>query len=661
MYQKRFDVDFSRQGNRPFTSKKAQVTVFIILGLLFLLALILVVVFRREVITIKPEELLPTKKGKIETFISNCIATAGREALTKVGLQGGYIVVPSDLANDGGRHLRTSPFTVIPYWAYGPTTSIPSLDEIKAQVDGYLEKNVRPCLLDTESFQQEFTLVEKSAIEADTQIVDAKTIFNVHWVIEIRDKAGEIITELADHTADSPIKLKRVYETAKRIVETEMATLKLEDLTQDLLALEHPDVPLAGFEVSCGQKKWPISKVKETIQDLLRVNLRELRMSGTDYVQFPDTLPYYQHHYIMDLGEDFSQPQVSVLFEYQNNYPFAFEVTPRSGSSLRSNQLGGGNELLSLFCLQSWKFVYDVSYPVKVTVRDETTDYPFTVAMTVHLKRNIPDRSDTAQFRKTVFFDEVSDEEFCSNARLPMTALTYELIEEEKSGIYTRDPLENVQLSFTCLRYTCPQGKTVYGFANLGPVAAYTTNYPYCVGGILRGKKEKYKEAWERVVTSPGKVVELNLVPLQSIPVGKIKVLKHEYKEQPFPQVSAGQELKKSEAAVISLKYYKHNQPFQELSAVRSAQFDPKIVDEQTMDFLAKADFPYVVEVKVFDGENFVAGYAGNWTVPWEQLQKAQEIVFHTVSRAGSEEDQFELLLGLDGFSAFVPKPEIKT
>ncbi|MEK6950939.1 MAG: hypothetical protein AABX13_04420 [Nanoarchaeota archaeon] len=668
MYQKRTVVDVARDISLHSGSKRAQVTLFIILGLLFLLALVLVIVFRKEVITIKPEELLPTKKGKIETFISNCIADAGREALTKLGLQGGYVVVPAEIANDGSQHLKTSPITVIPYWAYGPTTNIPPLEQIKMQIDDYIEQHVRPCLLNTESFQREFTMVEKSAIEAETQITDAKVIFNVHWDIEIRDQAGEIITELIDHTADSPIKLKRVYETAQRIVEVEMQTMKLEDITQDLIALEHPKVPLAGFEVSCGEKEWPISKVKETIQDLLRVNVRELKVPGTDFVEFPDTLPYYQHHYLLDLGEDFQQPEVAVEFAYENNYPFAFDVLPRSGSLLKSNQLSGGNELLSLLCLQSWKFVYDVTYPVKVTVRDETADYTFTIAFTVHLRRNIPDRSDTALFRKAIFFDEVSDEEFCQNARIPMTVLTYELVEEEKSGVYTRDPLDDVQLSFTCLRYTCPAGKTKYDFAAFGDAAASSANFPYCVGGILRGKKEGYKEVWERLVTQPGKMTELNLIPLHRLSAGQIKVVKHELQEQPFPSVGPAQGLKKSEVAVISLKNYKVNQaehlpqPFHEVTIVRSAQLDQKTAEGQKVDFLAQADFTYTLEIKVFDDENFVAGYTGNWTVNWEQLKKVNEIVFHTVTtEKASEEDVLELLLGLEEWSAFVPMPEMKS
>ncbi|MBU1876161.1 MAG: hypothetical protein KKA58_03530, partial [Nanoarchaeota archaeon] len=453
MYKKRNRIDVFRFISNKFTrnthERKGQVTVFIILGILLLLALILVILLKQEIVIFKPEEIIPTDKGKVENFINTCIGEVGEEALFKIGLQGGYIEVPSDIANDGSLHLRNSPFTVVPFWAYGLTTNIPSLQLIKEDIDNYLEENVRNCLLGKEAFQEAYDLIEKSPIEANTEIVESKVIFNLHWNIEIRDKNGEVITEVINHVEESPIKLKSVHETAQKIIEREMETLKLEDITQDLIALEHPNVPVAGMEMSCGQKSWKIETVKETLKDMLRINIRELKVRGTDYVEFPEELPYYQNHYIFDLGDDFVKPQVSVLFGYENNYPFSFDVTPRSGAYMKSNPLIGGNELLSFLCMQTWKFVYDVDYPVLVTITDETTGYDFKVAFTVHLKRNIPDRRVDVNKRESFFIDTVSDEEFCQEAKVPMMVYTYKLVEEENAGINDREPLENVNLIFT--------------------------------------------------------------------------------------------------------------------------------------------------------------------------------------------------------------------
>lgn len=633
-------------------------TLFIILGLVILIALALLIVVKKELVTFKPEEIIPTEKGKVSSFITSCMERIGEEALFTIGVQGGYLDVPSDIANDGNTNLRLSPFTVIPYWAYGPHVRIPSLPEIKQRLDNDMRQNLKSCLFDTKAFTETYDLTEKSDLTPDTKILDGKVLFNVHWDVEIRDKAGEVVTEIINHQAESKIKLKRLYDTARRIMEKELSDLKLEDLTQDLLALEHPDVPVTGIEFDCFKKEWDVLKAKKTIQDLIHVNIGQLQVKGTEVVEFPDTLPYYQNHYSWDLGE-FTAPDVSVAFNYDQNYPFTFSVTPLSGGKLRSTLLGG-SQYVPLVCVQNWKFTYDIAYPVLVRLRDETTGYNFNVAFTVHLYRNTPNRNAAPSSRSSTVLETVTNEDYCRNANLPMTFKTFELVENKAEGIFNREPLENVNLSFTCLRYRCDLSPTRYNYANLGDVAAITQNVPYCVGGILRGTKGNYREDWQRVVTAPGKEAELNLAPLRTIPASKIRVVKHKF-ESP-EKIGTGFQLGPNELALVKITTTKKdpvtNLPFLESNLVVS----PKLDDElQQLQLLAKADFTYQLEISLVEEEDFLGGYKGNWTVSWNKLQQAKEITFHIASREdASEEERFTFLLNLEEPSRYLPTPEIK-
>lgn len=657
MYKKRCCVDKSSF----ISSSKGQVTVFIIIGLLLVLAVALVILVRQEIITIKPEELAPTEKGKVENFITACIDQVGNDALVRVGLQGGYIELPLDVAKDNTRRLEISPSLAVPYWAKGQEVTIPSLTQIKEQIDDYLEKNVRSCLFSMEAFQESYNLIEKSELTADTEIAQNKVIFNLHWDVEIRSKGGDIITEVIDHVAESPIKLRDVYAVAKAVVEKEMNTLKLEDITQDLIALEHPDVPVAGMELSCSKKRWEVETVKNTLLELVRINVHELKIEGTDYVQFPDELTYYQNHYIWDLGSEFKHPQVSVLFNFDETYPYTFGVTPLVGNKMQSSQLGGSN-LLSFLCIQTWKFTYDLVYPVLVKVKDETTGYTFQIAFTVHVIRNNPDRGEAVP-RPSYFIDTVSDEDYCGVKDVPMTVLAYETVENEETGIYSREPLEDVKTSFTCLRYKCDMLDTEYGFGGRGHLAGYTTNFPYCAGGILRGTKEGYKEDWGRVVTAAGKEVELNLLPVYEFPASKIKIVKHNFVD--VENIGPAVPLKSGELGLVKITLRKKddlpNAPFHESSITKSVSNDQETVETlDAVEFLAKADFTYELEVDVLGNEKFIGGYKGNWNVPWSALNDAQEIVFHVVSReSASEEQSFDMLLNLGEYSNYVPAPEI--
>ena len=207
--------------------------------------------------------------------------------------------------------------------------------------------------------------------------------------------------------------------------------------------------------------------------------------------------------------------------------------------------------------------------------------------------------------------------------------------------------------------------KTEYDFAGRGNVAGYTANFPYCVGGILRGKKEGYKETWERVVTEAGKEVDLDLVPVYELPASKVKIVKHNFADP--EHVGPAVPLKKEELGLIKVAFRKKNDlprtPFHESSITKAQTKDQEAVETlDLLEFLAKADFAYDLEVTVLGEEKYVGGYKGSWNVPWSALKDAEEVVFHVVSReTNNEEQMFDLMLNVGEYSKYVPAPEIKS
>ena len=175
----------------------------------------------------------------------------------------------------------------------------------------------------------------------------------------------------------------------------------------------------------------------------------------------------------------------------------------------------------------------------------------------------------------------------------------------------------------------------------------------------MRATKEGYTEAWERVVTEDGKQVELNLRPLLPFPAPKVRIVKHEL----LDDIRVGQpvELRSNELALVKITHILPNEQVHESQVVLSSSLDPQVIADQELDFLAKTDFTYELEVQVMEEEKFISGYKGNWTVSWEELQKARELVVHTIAKeTGSDDDRLILAIELEAKSGLVPKPELK-
>ncbi len=653
-------------------TRRGQVTIFIILGIVALLSIILIIAIKTQVVTFKPGEIIPTEKNRIEQLITSCITNVGENAVRTLGQQGGYLTIPSQIADNANLYLQTSPVSDLPYWAYGENTLYPSLEDIKTQLDHELEQKLHNCVFELGKLDS-YDVEERSPITGNTEIVESKIIFNVHWDLLVKDKNGEIVTEVANHVAESDIKLKHAYDLSRRILDVELRDLKLEDLTQDLIALEHKDLPVAGFEVSCAPKRWPLDKVKQTLKDLLRVNLAQLKVKGTNINQYPADLPYYQNHYFWNLGDDVSYgDELSVVFTFDDNYPFTFDVSPRSGNALRSNSFGQHNSLLSFFCMQSWKFTYDVSFPVVVRVHDETTGYDFKSSFTVHLHHNIPNRKDTPHQGTAVVFGTYDNDQFCQAGTVPFTFKTYQLVNNNE-GVYSRTPLEGADISYNCLQYQCDAiAQTQYDFAGMGDVAATRTNVPLCGGAIVRASKDGYKEDWKRVVSNPDGEVELELIPLEAFPLSNVEIVTHQFTSS--SQIGPAQKLSDDVTAFISF-YYDGNMTsrdpfsshFHDVKTIISSSLDPEISQKQELQFLAQADFTYPLEVLLLKGGisdegggEVIGGYKGNWTVVWNQLENTHKIVIHTlVPTDTSNTGVINLMTKLDQDSLAIPAPEL--
>src|SRR3989344_8827151 len=81
------------------TKKRGQITLFMIIAVVLVIALLLVLAFRYRTTLAQyvPESLFPTQTGTIEQFIEDCTDIVAREGLSILTAQGGYIYLPDEV------------------------------------------------------------------------------------------------------------------------------------------------------------------------------------------------------------------------------------------------------------------------------------------------------------------------------------------------------------------------------------------------------------------------------------------------------------------------------------------------------------------------------------------------------------------------------------
>lgn len=613
------------------TARKGQITVFIIVGLLLLIVTALILVLQGQIYDISSSTFFPTQEGKVSSYITDCVKEVGEEALELIGTQGGYIEFPEFY--DQSNYVQVSPFLAVPLWGNRNTVYYPSLEMILSDLDNYVEENVRDCLFTTEAFTESYDIVEKSNIESNTIFRDDSTLFNIQWTVEVRDKMGEVLSEIMVHQIESPIKFKKVYIMAESIIKEEYRSFKFEDLVQDMIALEHPNVPVSGLEMSCTKREWDLNTVKSTLSDMIRVNFGHLTIEGSNFKGFDEEIyPYYNSHYVWDVN--YMEDDISVYFRPDQNSGINIHVTPTSAGRLQSSQVKG-LDLIPILCTQQWKFTYDVEFPLMIQVVDDT-GYDFNIASTVNLVRNQPDKNQQ-DLRPQNIVQSSYEKEYCEESLLQYDVFysTESVVENNLTGVYYTEPLEDVNLTYTCLKYTCDVGTTVYDFGQRGDIAGIEYLTPACTNAVIRAEKDGYIGSYEMQAIESETNINLQLRPVREIKSTDIEVYTHVVSPKDCEEgvcFTIGDALPYSGEVMVSAKYYEYERLQSDtLFSLDEATHEDNVYISSdvndTLTVLGGAEFEYDIEVFLMGTSSIQGGYKSVMLVP----ESSDKMIIHAL------------------------------
>jgi len=120
-------------------NRVGQVTVFIVIALILIGAIITTLVFRNKINILEVQSNnLNFEFKQIDSAIEDCVRQRAIDAVRIVGLQGGYVNLPKD-------YLVTN-ISNIAYGYYNGKNTLPTLEIIEKEISGYIEETIPYCL-----------------------------------------------------------------------------------------------------------------------------------------------------------------------------------------------------------------------------------------------------------------------------------------------------------------------------------------------------------------------------------------------------------------------------------------------------------------------------------------------------------------------------------
>lgn len=516
--------------------KRGQAAIFIILAALIIFGGIYF--FSAEMAFTERKTKVPQEFEPVVVLVDECIRQKAEEGLETIGLTGGYIDLPDEVSYNPRSYLPAPPNSgiKIPYWWYehGRERLMPSEAGIKEQLERFIASNATECIDSFRSLGSQFEVEPKGKMNARVSFNEENVGVDVDYEIEAYSKLKDQKITIKNFYYDSGIRFRRVFELALKIMERENRDFFFEGKTIDLMAMnpeyndEHPEraIPITFMAFpDCLRRRWRVSDIQEWIQELLVTNIPFVKLPEADinlntYVPNPCLDPRFRNHELCRLEPGQSHQNtyedsyfrnnflweidpaagnryrnLEVSFRY-DNWPLQMEVRPRDGAYLRPN-LQKGTGIMRFLCTNVWHFTYDVAYPIRIAIYDKPTSgnepYLFNFAFKVAMRSNneATDRQ-TSGSSPLAEIGGADSEDYCANS-LQRGLTTIEVIDSNN------EPLEDVELEYSCPPYSCDMGKTE--LTESMELAILQQRFPMCSGGNLRASKQGYRDNTTFVVT----------------------------------------------------------------------------------------------------------------------------------------------------------------
>lgn len=187
-----------------------QTTVFIIVGVIIFILIVLFMYFRSLDPNKNPiSNLFKSEIQQIQSGMEQCSREVSRDAVKRIGIQGGYYNKP-DYSDDLG-------WAFIPYYYYNGNYLMPNISVVESELGSYVSDRIGPCLQSVTSFGYEITYPQPIT---KTSLSKGKVKFVIDLPITIKKGDSAVIQELKNNEVIFNSSIYEIFEVADYITKT---------------------------------------------------------------------------------------------------------------------------------------------------------------------------------------------------------------------------------------------------------------------------------------------------------------------------------------------------------------------------------------------------------------------------------------------------------
>jgi len=195
-------------------NKKAQITTFMIIGIVILVIAIGALYIKNEY-AVKPtmpekvevKQELQMDYSSVQSFVSSCVSKVADESVYYVSYQGGYNVPP-------GMSMEVGNFSV-PYYINLDQANVPDINAISNEFSSFVTKNLPLCTGDFLTFKEQGYTITTGEVEVNTQINENNVVFDVKYPIEFEKDGAK--TSIEDFKTTLDVNYNYVYDTVQKV------------------------------------------------------------------------------------------------------------------------------------------------------------------------------------------------------------------------------------------------------------------------------------------------------------------------------------------------------------------------------------------------------------------------------------------------------------